>query len=194
MWQWDFFNHPRVDISKAICRKIDFKEYSSFIYSYLVWLHHNGMREKLRRAWRFNYLSHFLFLLVTLGSKTKLFRSMHRNDKNQWKERSRSKSRLTVKALHNDIYIYIYVSYSQCKSDGREERELQVKRKRESSGAVCVKWMQRWQGWGWGVCGGGQSDAEDGRVEPLVERDHRFALATSFLSASLLFINVSQTV
>lgn len=48
---------------------------------------------------------------------------------------------------------------------------------------------------GGGVCvGGGQSDAEDGRVEPLVERDHRFALATSFLSASLLFINVSRTV
>lgn len=74
---------------------------------------------------------------MTLGSKTKLFRSMHRNDKNQWKERSRSKSRLTVKALHNDIHIY--VPYSQCKSDGREERELQVKRKRETSGAVCVK-------------------------------------------------------
>ena len=29
------------------------------MYNYLVWLYHDGMQEKLKQAWRFNYLSHF---------------------------------------------------------------------------------------------------------------------------------------
>lgn len=116
------------------------------------------MQEKLRRAWRFNYLSHFLYSSWWDWGGKAIIQIYARTGWKSTKDRSRSNSHLIVKALcktfHCYIYIYVYInlythththlwrvsSYSQCKGDEREET-AEICKKKEAGAfwcSVCV--------------------------------------------------------